>query len=273
MMQVTVNPAGLSQAQREALAGFILAYPGAECAGECHTVAEIHDNTELAALDRDSKIPTPPVDLSVAEAGAAFAVLPTPGPTAQDLGRPLTAAEAPAALFGVANVPPPPPAGSVELDKNGLPWDARIHAESKAKIADGSWRRKRGVEDTLVAQVEGELRQVMGAPAVAPLAVPTVTTPAPAAPVGASSPTTTASPVVAPPPPAPPAPPAADARQVFVQLVGRSAAAMAAGKLTQQEVTDCCTAAGVPMLPLLANRLDLVPGVAAAIDAIIAARG
>ena len=313
MMQVTVNPAGLTQAQREAVADFILAYPGAECAGSCHAVAEVHDNVELAALDRDSKIPTPPVDLSVAEAGAAFAVLPAPlapgdmipasmpagnappppvaiAPTTSTLGHASSAAPVPPvdfsaalaadaqklAAFGQSGAAVLP--NGVELDKNGLPWDARIHAESKAKIADGSWRRKRGVEDTLVATVEAELRQVMGAPVAvagvpaAPLAAPIVTTPAPAAPAGASSPTITASPVVAPPPPAPPAPPAADARQVFVQLVGRSAAAMAAGKLTQQEVTDCCTAAGVPMLPLLANRLDLVPGVAAAIDAIIASR-
>ena len=34
----------------------------------------------------------------------------------------------------------------------------RIHASSRAKIADGSWRMKRGVEPALVAEVEAQLR-------------------------------------------------------------------------------------------------------------------
>lgn len=289
MMQITVDPSGLSQAQREAVAGFLLAYPVDSCA------AEVHDNTELAALDRDAKLPTPPVDLSAAEAGAAFAVLPAPG------ADPFTTSAATPA----GNVPPPPvaiapppvnlgpassgaPVMSADLDKNGLPWDSRIHAESKAKVADGSWRMKRNLDPAVRATVEAELRQVMGAPA-APLAVPTVTTPAPAAPVGASSPTITALPAVAPPPPpvtiAPVVQPApvgsmaafgqaveADGRQAFVQLVGRASAAMQAGKITQAEITECCQAAGIPALPLLANRLDLVQRVAADVDAIIAAR-
>ena len=44
------------------------------------------------------------------------------------------------------------------------------------------------------------------------------------------------------------------------------------GKVTQAEITQCCAAAGVPALPLLANRLDLVAQVAAQVDAMIAAR-
>jgi len=44
------------------------------------------------------------------------------------------------------------------VDKDGLPWDARIHSSSKAKNADGSWRVKRGLTDTLKAQVEAELK-------------------------------------------------------------------------------------------------------------------
>lgn len=51
--------------------------------------------------------------------------------------------------------------GSVTVDSAGLPWDERIHASSKAIIADGTWRRKRGVDDALVVEVEGELRALM----------------------------------------------------------------------------------------------------------------
>ena len=79
-----------------------------------------------------------------------------------------------AAVFGAANTDPDalashpeitgtPPAGA-QLDKNGLPWDARIHAASKVINADGAWRQKRGVAADLVATVEAELRSVMALP-------------------------------------------------------------------------------------------------------------
>ena len=64
----------------------------------------------------------------------------------------------------------------------------------------------------------------------------------------------------------------ADARAQFVALVGRASAAIQGQKVTQAEVNQCCADAGVPALPLLANRLDLVAQVAAHIDALIAAR-
>jgi hypothetical protein len=63
-----------------------------------------------------------------------------------------------------------------------------------------------------------------------------------------------------------------DARAQFVGLVGRASAAMQAQKITQAEINEKCAAVGVPALPLLANRLDLVPQVAASIDALIASR-
>lgn len=43
------------------------------------------------------------------------------------------------------------------LDAKGRSWDERIHASSKAKNADGTWRAKRGVAAELVAEVEAEL--------------------------------------------------------------------------------------------------------------------
>lgn len=41
-----------------------------------------------------------------------------------------------------------------------LPWDERIHASTKAKNADGTWRTKRGVDKAEVAKVEAELRAI-----------------------------------------------------------------------------------------------------------------
>lgn len=50
-------------------------------------------------------------------------------------------------------------------DAAGLPWDERIHAGSKVMNADGTWRRKRGVDEATAQAVEAELRGVPQAPA------------------------------------------------------------------------------------------------------------
>lgn len=47
---------------------------------------------------------------------------------------------------------------SGELDSSGMPWDARIHAQNKAKKADGTWKAGRGIDPELVKQVEAELK-------------------------------------------------------------------------------------------------------------------
>lgn len=49
-------------------------------------------------------------------------------------------------------------APSGEVDSSGLPYDARIHAETKAKNKDGTWRGRRGVDDATIAGVTAELR-------------------------------------------------------------------------------------------------------------------
>lgn len=347
-IQISVDPAGLSQEQREAVAGFILAFPGKACAGTCgHAVAEIHAHTagvvegpttapvvpavnELEALQHDHESTMPEAAFGKPdEAAAAFGVPAAPLPVGATAA-PFTAGAVPSLTVpgdttgttstGTSTAPVPPvptapvpgapmgsvaasstPASGVELDKHGLPWDGRIHAESKGKLTDGSWRKKRQVDPALVAQVEAELRQVMGAAPAAPLApaaaIPaqpaaTVTTPTPGV---ASSAVAVPVPPIAPPPPAPSAPvapvagaaptmPAApnvapagdvpqDARQQFVGLVGRASAAIQGGKVTQAEVNQICADSGIPALPLLANRLDLVATVASRIDALIAARG
>ena len=50
-----------------------------------------------------------------------------------------------------------PQAEMVDVDSRNLPHDERIHASTKAKNADGTWRARRGVNPELVAQVEREL--------------------------------------------------------------------------------------------------------------------
>ena len=313
-MQISVDPAALSQEQREAVAGFILAYPSS--AGTCgHAVAEIpafiHKDTADAGLvevgrtiapavnelevlqhDHESTLPVaafgqPVVD----EAAAAFGVPPVP------LGVSVPLVVSTPAIAAGSIVAPPPAANTapitttpgvassvagVDLDAKGFPWDNRIHAGTKRKNADGSWTAKRGVDPALVVQVEAELRQVMGAAPAAPLAPAAAFPVQPAAPVTTptAAPASSAVAVPAPPPAAPVVQPPptplgevpADARAQFVALVGRASAAIQGQKVTQAEVNQCCADAGVPALPLLANRLDLVAQVAAHIDALIAAR-
>lgn len=50
------------------------------------------------------------------------------------------------------------PVEPTEPEQDLTGWDERIHAASKTRNSDGSWRKKRGVSDELVAAVEAELR-------------------------------------------------------------------------------------------------------------------
>lgn len=43
-------------------------------------------------------------------------------------------------------------------DAHGMPWDERIHASTKGRNNDGSWKKKRGADAATIANVEAELR-------------------------------------------------------------------------------------------------------------------
>ena len=101
-----------------------------------------------------ANIPLPPLG------GAAAPVIP-----------PVPAAPA-AAAAPTATAQPSAPAG-VDVDANSLPWDIRIHASTKVKNADGTWRARRGVDPQLVLAVEAELRAVLAIPGpAAPVVAP-----------------------------------------------------------------------------------------------------
>ena len=68
---------------------------------------------------------------------------------------------------------------TIELDASGLPWHSAIHSGNKTKKADGTWIKRKGVDDITFNKVTAELRltfPVAGAaapsPAPAPLAPP-----------------------------------------------------------------------------------------------------
>jgi len=162
---------------------------------------------------------------------------------------PPAAPPAPAATtLAPAAAPPAPPAG-VALDVNGLPWDGRIHASSKVKLASGAWRQKRGVDKGLVVTVTAALTAAMGA-----VAAPAAPPPPPAAP-----PIAQPAPPVPPPTAPPPPPPAAPTGTNFPDFMKAAQAA----SLTPEQVLAGVVANGLESTALLAVRPDLIPDVMA----------
>ena len=159
------------------------------------------------------------------------------------------------------------PAG-VEVDSDGLPWDHRIHAlgaggvHNKLKNTQ-QWKKKRGVDAALVAEVEAELRAAMSAGPANPVVTEPAGNAATAAvepsptPASPASPTTAAVAVQ----PASPAPAPAGGATTFPALM----ATITANGIDQAAVTAAVNAQGLQALPLLAARPDLIPAVAAAL--------
>ena len=115
---------------------------------------------------------------------------------------PAAAAPAPTAPTAPAPILAPVPTttqaattSDVELDVEGIPWDARIHSSSKEKIANGAFKVKRNTPPELVTSVKAELKQLLanGSPvaaarAPAPSAGPKTQTGAAPAPAGSLTP-------------------------------------------------------------------------------------
>lgn len=72
--------------------------------------------------------------------------------------------EKPVPLFSSESTPQFPAATVVvstaqgEVDSHGLPWDARIHADSKTKKTDGTWTMKRKLDPEFVKKVQDEIK-------------------------------------------------------------------------------------------------------------------
>lgn len=214
----------------------------------------------VVAKDAVAQVPLPP-----ALSTAAVAVPPI-APAA-----PTSTATAP-----VPPVPVPPPAPAVtapaapaapsslagiEVDADGLPWDARIHAGGRATNADGRWRQKRGLNDAaLKARVEAELRQAMGAAASVPVPLPL---PAPEA--------ATTSTVPVPPPttvPSPAAPSAPTAEEPAPQFLARVGGMLASGALTQERLAAVLGTVGLSTMAQLIVAPALIPVVRAQLESV-----
>jgi hypothetical protein len=195
-MTITVtmtDPAEHQPSELRALAVFLNNLAADREAGRiadtfAHTGGPIHGEPQRMA--------SPPLQQIPKTDEVAAAPIPLPqtleaGPAAPSVLAPSIPPAPPA-----ADAPPVPNASGLELDANGLPWDGRVHAESKGKIADGTWRKKRGVDQALVTEVEARLRELAAIPA-AGVAMP------PAVPEVPAAPEAPIVPVVEAPPPAP----------------------------------------------------------------------
>lgn len=161
----------------------------------------------------------------------------------------------------IADLPVPPTTGAgtfaaagIELDSEGFPWDHRIHASTKTKISNGTWKLKPRTEPALIEQVRAEYKQAAAVPstmtppmlpqAAAIEPVPTQPAPQPAA-----------APVIAPPATVGEKP--TNPGMLFAATMKLYAEVEKAGKLQSGAGDVWAKAAGLPSLSSLIARPDL----------------
>jgi hypothetical protein len=219
--------------------------------------------------------PLAPCTAGVAQSPTAPAVPPASGlaPLASPAPAPMPVASAAAPA---AHAPQASPAGGVELDADGLPWDERIHAGTKRKNADGRWTAKRGINDPdLVPRVVAQLRAQLAAGGVttqsaAPLPL---STPAPSmVPLAALPATSGLASLAAPTPPASlpqAAPPQSlggkPAPTTFADFMTAATVEVQSGRLTALQFGEACKLYGGPAG--LASNPAAIPTVWAALKA------
>jgi len=281
MLEIKFDPSTLTKAQREDLASFILGFEGTEklplsgMFGESKSAEMCHASDAIVyQFGETSMQPGETLKVTIPEAEDPNAVFGAPSSAGADQSQ-IAQEVTPAIISTLAPTAPSPPVPSIvtpgtiaapqsqnlaEVDKKGMRWDGRIHSSSKAKIADGTWKYKRGVTEEEITRVEGELAQLVS---------PTLIAPSPPQ-QGVKGPLNLADmpqphtggfldPVAM--------------RQQFAQLMLKVAKAKGEGKLTAEEVTAALQPYGVASLPLLANKLDVVSQVTAIIDSILSTKG
>lgn len=140
------------------------------------------------------------------------------------------------------------------VDADGVPWNDQIHSSNKQMTDKGVWRRKRGIADNTYNTVTAQLKAQAGVNAVtaaAPAPAPTM----PAMPPGMPTPTPQM-PAMPTMPQAAPAP--TPGATPFGEFMAKYSAAVSAGKVTQAELTSFINSMGVPDLPTLNTRPDVI---------------
>lgn len=242
--------------------------------------------------------PSAPVPV-VPPISATVSTVEAPAPT--EGGKIAPPVEAPAATTSTSTTTGS--VSTVDLDSEGLPWDGRIHSSSRQKLVKGGgWKKIRGVDPELVEKVEAELRQALAAgkpassagapsnpiasPAANPAPVTIATAPA-TPPAGVIAPSATApeSQIAPPPPPVAPVeapaipftPTATGTAQTAPTAVAPATTtgspsnfpefmrALTSKGYSAESVSAVVQSFGLPNLPTLATRPDLIPDIAAAL--------
>lgn len=137
--------------------------------------------------------------------------------------------------------------GEVELDADGLPWDARIHSNAaERKAATGKWKTRKNLPAGYKEQIEAELR---GVPAA---------TPAPAPAPSAPSPVATAAPAPG---------PATAGGTTFAQFVQWAMGHQKAGRCNQTDVQLAVQGVGLKDVPALSQNPGKIAEVMASLKA------
>lgn len=168
---------------------------------------------------------------------------------------------APGASAAPAPVPAPaaPAASGVQLDKDGLPWDSRIHSDAAEKLTKtGVWKTRKNLPDGYKAEIEAQLRAVMNAGKPAPAPTPATTTT-----VAAVAPPAPSAPAAPAPAPAPGVAPAAAATNPFATFTRW----ILDHKLSATDVVLEVQKLGLSSIPDLGKRHDLIPQVVEALQA------
>jgi hypothetical protein len=203
--------------------------------------------------------------------------------------RPLPVAPGASAAPAPAPAAPAATGSGVAVDKDGLPWDSRIHSDAAEKLAKtGYWKTKKNLPDGYKLQIEAELKAVMAAgkpnadSATAPgtFTATQTSAPAPTAPAvsgqqtdpNAPATTTTAAAVAPPAPSAPAAPAPAPAPGVAPAAAATNPFAtftrwILDHKLSATDVVLEVQKLGLSSIPDLSKRHDLIPTVVAALQA------
>lgn len=139
-----------------------------------------------------------------------------------------------------------PSLGNVLVDKNGLPWDERIHSSNREQTDKGEWRKKRGASPDLIAQVTAQLKGMAHGGAVTQQAPQDIHPTGPTGPTG---------------------PVGKTPQELFSDLAIRIGQLIASGQLDQNKVNQlmsawgCMNARGEPDLSVLVGFPEWIPGV------------
>lgn len=174
-------------------------------------------------------------------------------------------------VFNQAKAPTPPaptvppiktstPLAHTELDVQGIPWDSRIHARTKSKNPDGSWKAMRGLDPAKYQQVIAELGRIASIPhTVTPPTNPVPPPKPPVAPITAPE----SEPLVV------DGLPIEDDELTFDGFLMKIMNAVDDKKIKREKIIELCAEFGLKGIPQLATNMDLLPEFNARIDKLL----